>query len=249
MKRMSGILSYDGTGFSGYQIQPDQRTVQGTLEKVLQQMHKGEAIKTTASGRTDTGVHAVGQVFHFDTPLSIASDAWKRALNTLLPDDIRLVAMEEADPEFHARFDVVAKEYRYRILRSENGDVFKRNYTYHFPYEMDVERMREAALFLIGEHDFTSFCSAKTEVVDKVRTVHRLEIEETGDELVVSIEGNGFLYNMVRIIVGTLLEIGSGKKRTEDVPEMLAAKDRDAAGKTAPGHGLYLWKVLYGKDE
>ncbi|MGM7703693.1 tRNA pseudouridine(38-40) synthase TruA [Pseudalkalibacillus sp. Hm43] len=246
---MSGILSYDGTAFSGYQVQPDQRTVQGTLDKVLQQMHKGEAVKTTASGRTDTGVHAVGQVFHFDTPLTIAPDAWKRALNTLLPDDIRLVSMKEVEPEFHARFDVVAKEYRYRILRSEDGDVFKRHHTYHFPYEIDVERMREAALFLLGEHDFTSFCSAKTEVVDKVRIVHRLEIKETDDELVVSIEGNGFLYNMVRIIVGTLLEIGSCKKSPEDVPEMLAAKDRDVAGKTAPGHGLYLWKVRYVNDE
>lgn len=242
---MSGILSYDGTDFSGYQIQPDQRTVQGTVEQVLKRMHKGKAVKITASGRTDTGVHSVGQVFHFDTPLQIDENGWKRALNTLLPGDVRLVSMQEVHGEFHARYDVVAKEYRYRILLTQDEDVFRRNHTYHYPYELDLGRMKEAAEHLVGEHDFTSFCSAKTEVIDKTRTIHRLDIDEAGDELVVSIQGSGFLYNMVRIIVGTLLEIGAGRKSPGEVPEMLSAKDRDATGKTAPGHGLYLWEVLY----
>ncbi|WP_349409148.1 tRNA pseudouridine(38-40) synthase TruA [Pseudalkalibacillus sp. SCS-8] len=249
MKRMSGILSYDGTNFSGYQVQPDQRTVQGELEQVLQRMHKGQIVKTTASGRTDTGVHAMGQVFHFDTPLSIEPDGWKRALNTLLPSDIRLVSIQEVSPDFHARFDVDAKEYRYRILRSLDEDVFRRNQTYHYPYPLDVGNMRTAALELIGEHDFTSFCSAKTEVADKVRKIFELELIESGDELILRIKGNGFLYNMVRIIVGTLLEIGNGHRPPDEVVEILEAKDRDAAGKTAPGHGLYLWKVFYKKDE
>lgn len=246
---MSGILSYDGTNFSGYQVQPDQRTVQGELEQVLQRMHKGQIVKTTASGRTDTGVHAMGQVFHFDTPLSIEPDGWKRALNTLLPSDIRLVSIQEVSPDFHARFDVDAKEYRYRILRSLDEDVFRRNQTYHYPYPLDVGNMRTAALELIGEHDFTSFCSAKTEVADKVRKIFELELIESGDELILRIKGNGFLYNMVRIIVGTLLEIGNGHRPPDEVVEILEAKDRDAAGKTAPGHGLYLWKVFYKKDE
>ncbi|MGP4082530.1 tRNA pseudouridine(38-40) synthase TruA [Pseudalkalibacillus sp. R45] len=247
MKRISGIVSYDGTGFSGYQIQPDLRTVQGTIEQVLQRMHKGDFVRTTASGRTDAGVHGVGQVIHFDTTLHIEPSAWKRALNTLLPADIRIQSITEEDPDFHARYDVSAKEYRYRILRKFDEDVFRRNYTYHFPYELDVLSMRTAAELLIGEHDFTSFCSAKTEVMERIRIITKLEIEEAGDELVISIEGNGFLYNMVRIIVGTLLEVGTGKREATDIPSMLEKKDRDAAGKTAPAHGLYLWKVNYKK--
>ncbi|WP_408008961.1 tRNA pseudouridine(38-40) synthase TruA [Pseudalkalibacillus sp. A8] len=245
MKRMSGIVSYDGTGFSGYQIQPDQRTVQGTIEQVLQRINKGKFIRTVASGRTDSGVHGVGQVFHFDSTLSIESAAWKRALNTLLPADIRIQSVANEDPDFHARFDVEAKEYRYRLLRKPDEDVFRRNYTYHFPYELDLVGMRSAAELLVGEHDFTSFSSAKTEVMDRIRTIHKLDIEEAGDELVISIEGNGFLYNMVRIIVGTLLEVGTSKRQVEDIIRILEMKDRDAAGKTAPAHGLYLWKVTY----
>ncbi|MCF6411822.1 tRNA pseudouridine(38-40) synthase TruA [Alkalihalobacillus sp. EGI L200015] len=244
---MSGTVSYDGTGFSGYQIQPDQRTVQGTIEQVLQRMHKGEVIRTVASGRTDAGVHGVGQVIHFDTPLSIEPAAWKRALNTLLPPDIRIQSIAEENPDFHARFDVEAKEYRYRILRKSDEDVFRRNYTYHFPYELDLIGMRAAAELLAGEHDFTSFSSAKTEVLDRIRTIHKLDFEEAGDELVISVEGNGFLYNMVRIIVGTLLEVGTGQRQAEDVIRILETKDRNAAGKTAPSHGLYLWKVTYKK--
>ncbi|MCF6139441.1 tRNA pseudouridine(38-40) synthase TruA [Alkalihalobacillus berkeleyi] len=246
---MSGIISYDGTNFSGYQVQPDQRTVQGNLEKVLQRMHKGEFVKVIASGRTDTGVHAVGQVFHFDTPLSIAPDGWKRALNTLLPDDIRLLSIDEVASSFHARYDVSAKEYQYRVLRADEEDVFRRNFTFHYPFALDIDQMRRAANYLIGEHDFTSFCSARTEVVDKTRTIYKLDISESGEELIFSIKGTGFLYNMVRIIVGTLLEIGNGRRSPEDIPDMLLAKDRDVTGKTAPGHGLYLWEVSYEKEE
>ncbi|WLD93560.1 tRNA pseudouridine(38-40) synthase TruA [Alkalihalobacillus sp. AL-G] len=245
MKRISGIISYDGTGFSGYQVQPKQRTVQGELEKVLRRIHKGEYVKTTASGRTDAGVHAVGQVFHFDTGLSIEPGGWIRALNAQLPSDIRIVSMGNVHSDFHARFDVTEKEYRYRIFNGEHSHVFRRNYTYHIPYALDVEAMKQATSYFVGTHDFTSFCSTKSVVKNRVRTIYKLDLVEDADELVVIVKGNGFLYNMVRIIVGTLLDVGSGRITADILPPMMEAKDRNAAGKTAPAHGLYLWHVSY----
>lgn len=202
-------------------------------------------MKTTASGRTDAGVHAVGQVFHFDTSLMIDPSGWVRALNAQLPSDVRVQSITEMHPGFHARFDVIEKEYRYRILTGKQADVFRRNYTYHYPFALDVEMMEQAACHFVGAYDFTSFCSARSEVSDHVRTIFKLELVQEADELHVIVSGNGFLYNMVRIIVGTLLEVGSGRIKADMIPEMLEAKDRDAAGKTAPAHGLYLWRVSY----
>ncbi|WP_257351203.1 tRNA pseudouridine(38-40) synthase TruA [Pseudalkalibacillus decolorationis] len=245
MKRMRGIISYDGTGFSGYQVQPNQRTVQGELERVLQRIHKGEEVTTTASGRTDAGVHAVGQVFHFDTSLTIATSAWPRALNAQLPGDVRIQSIEEVNPDFHSRFDVVEKEYRYRILINKRADVFRRNYVYHIPYELDIESMRAATGYFIGTYDFTSFCSRKAKVKDYIRTIYKLDLVEIEDELVVIVTGSGFLYNMVRIIVGTILAVGSGRIAVSDIPEIIEAKNRDIAGKTAHAQGLYLWRVSY----
>ena len=160
-KRIKCTLSYDGTHFSGYQIQPGKRTVQGELERVLEQMHKGKAIRATASGRTDAGVHAYGQVIHFDTFLSLSADQWKKALNAQLPDDIVIKDVQEADPSFHARFSAKAKEYRYKVRIAQERDVFLRNYCYHYPYPLDMEAMRRALRLMEGTHDFTSFCSAK----------------------------------------------------------------------------------------
>lgn len=243
--RYKCIISYDGTYFVGYQIQPTGRTVQGEIEKVLKNMHKGRPMRVIASGRTDSGVHAIGQVIHFDSNLDIPVEGWKKGLNAQLPGDIFIKSVEVVEGKFHARYDVKMKEYRYRLLNDNSFDVFRRNYAYYYPYELDVESMRQAAKLIVGTHDFTSFCSARSDVEDKVRTVYILEISEDKDELVFRVVGNGFLYNMVRIIVGTLLEVGQGKINVNEINCLLEAKSRIYTGKTAPGHGLYLWKVDY----
>nr|MDH3083106.1 tRNA pseudouridine(38-40) synthase TruA [Bacillus subtilis]WGD76058.1 tRNA pseudouridine(38-40) synthase TruA [Bacillus subtilis] len=244
--RLKCTISYDGHLFNGYQVQPGKRTVQDELEKALAVLHKSkDRIPVVSSGRTDSGVHATGQVIHFDTPLSIPAERWPYALNALLPDDIAVKQAEIADDGFHARFSAVKKEYRYFVYTEKHPDVFKRHYAYHFSYRLNVQDMREAAKHLIGTHDFTSFCAAKTEVQDKVRTIYELDWTETADGLQMRITGDGFLYNMVRIIAGTLLDAGIGKISPDEVKSMLEAKDREAAGRTAPGHGLYLWNVYY----
>ncbi|KZN96932.1 MAG: tRNA pseudouridine(38-40) synthase TruA [Bacillaceae bacterium] len=243
--RIKCTVSYDGSGFSGYQRQPGLRTVQGEIEEALMKIHKGERIKITASGRTDVGVHAVGQVFHFDTSLKIPMEKWPIALNTLLPQDISIQNAELADQDFHARFSAKKKEYRYRLYRSFQRDVFRRHYAYHFPNPLNIETIRTASRFIIGTHDFTSFCSSKTETENKVRTIYEADIWEEGDEITFRFVGSGFLYNMVRILVGTLIEVGEGKRKPEEIKQIIAAKDRSRAGKTVSGCGLYLWKVYY----
>ena len=245
MKRLKANIAYDGSGFAGYQIQPDSRTVQVELMKVLKIMHKGKVIQVVASGRTDAKVHATGQVIHFDTEFSIPMSGWLRALNVLLPEDIRVNAIEEVDASFHARYHTTGKTYRYKWDRSQIISPFTRNYMVHIKQPLDVEAMRTAAQALIGTHDFSSFCAANTAVVDKVRTIWRLEFEEHGNELHMVIEGSGFLYNMVRIIAGTLTEVGMGRRKAGELSRIVAAADRDAAGKTAAAHGLYLETVMY----
>ena len=246
MKRLKATISYDGTSFSGYQVQPGERTVQLEIEKVLTTMHKGEHVRITASGRTDSKVHATGQVIHFDTPLSIPPEKMMKALNVQLPRDIRVLAVEEVPSDFHARFSVSGKRYRYIWNCSTVQSPFRRYYTVETAgVKPDVEKMKDAAQYIVGEHDFTCFCAANTSVVDKVRTVHALDFEWHGDELHMTIAGNGFLYNMVRIIAGTLWEVGTNKRKVENVEEVIASKNRDLAGKTAPAHGLYLEKVFY----
>lgn len=246
MQRYKCIIAYDGSGFFGYQAQPKGRTVQAEMEAVLAKMHKGTAVKIVGSGRTDAGVHAKGQVIHFDSPLAIPEDKWGIALNSLLPDDISVLSVERASANFHARFDAVGKEYRYLLQLAPVRDPFMRNFAYRYPYPLDVEAMKEASCHLLGTHDFTSFCAAKTEVLDKVRTIEAIEFLPDVGELTIRFVGNGFLYNMVRILTGTLVEVGSGDRLPEEIPAILEKKDRRFAGKTAPAHGLYLWKVFYG---
>ncbi|NHM33407.1 tRNA pseudouridine(38-40) synthase TruA [Neobacillus terrae] len=245
MQRYKCLVSYDGTGFEGYQIQPNGRTVQGELERVLNKLHKGGPVKVSGSGRTDAGVHAKGQVIHFDSALSIPEEKWGMALNSLLPKDLTILKVEKADPEFHARFNAVGKEYRYQLLLSKSRSPFLRNYAYHYPYPLNLEAMEEGFNYLRGTHDFTSFCSAKTEVTDKIRTIREIDYFIKDNLLVLRFAGNGFLYNMVRILTGTLLEVGAGERKPEELAEILKGKDRRLAGKTAPPHGLYLWKVFY----
>ncbi|MTH55096.1 tRNA pseudouridine(38-40) synthase TruA [Bacillus mangrovi] len=238
-------IAYDGTGFYGYQIQPSARSVQEELEKALSRLHKGTVVRVSGSGRTDAKVHARGQVIHFDTPLSIPEERWPKALNSILPEDIRVLAAEEVPDSFHARFNACGKEYRYLIDLSPVQDVFSRNYAYHYPYPLDLEKMEAAAVHLIGTHDFTAFCSAKTEIEDRIRTISSISFSREGHLLTMSIRGNGFLYNMVRIIMGTLLDAGTGSTLPEELPRMLHSRDRTRTGKTAPGHGLYLHRVFY----
>ncbi|MGV2623009.1 UNVERIFIED_CONTAM: tRNA pseudouridine(38-40) synthase TruA [Halobacillus marinus] len=246
MQRMKFTLQYDGTAYAGYQVQPNGNTIQAELEKALAKIHKGETVKVTASGRTDAGVHAMGQVIHFDTPLSIPDENWKRAVNSLLPDDILITHSEAVPEDFHARYGTVGKEYRYYVWNDRDRQLFKRHHTYHVKAELDMAAMKEACRLLEGEHDFTSFCSPKTDIKgDKVRTIYEASIRKEGAEIVFLFRGSGFLYNMVRILVGTLLEVGRHEREPASIPRILAAMDRAAAGKTAPPQGLFLWEVFY----
>jgi len=246
MRRLKAIISYDGTQFSGYQVQPGERTVQAEVERVLAVMHKGNNIKVTASGRTDARVHATGQTLHFDTPLAIPVEKYMKALNVQLPRDIRVLSVEEVAADFHARYSVTGKRYRYIWSCEPVQSPFRRHYTVETNgVKPDVDAMQEAAKAIIGTHDFSCFCAANTSVQNKVRTINALEFEWHGEELHMVIEGSGFLYNMVRIIAGTLWEVGIGRRAVKNVETVVASMDRDQAGKTAPPQGLYLEKVFY----
>lgn len=247
MNRVKATVMYDGTNFAGYQFQPGLRTVQAEIDKALVKIHKKDpSIHSVASGRTDAGVHAMGQVIHFDTPFLLTTDRWCMALNVLLPKDIRIIEAVYVDEHFHARYSATGKTYVYKWSYSDIHSPFERNYTVHLGnLRPDLEQMKEAAQYILGTHDFTSFCSSKTATSNRIRTVRELTVEKQGDELVMTIEGDGFLYNMVRTIAGMLLAVGRGWNRPEDIQEILAARDRKKAGKTAPAHGLYLQSVTY----
>ncbi|MDN3956741.1 tRNA pseudouridine(38-40) synthase TruA [Sporolactobacillus laevolacticus] len=246
MTKMKCTVAYDGSQFFGYQVQPGKRTVQSEIQEALARMHHGQPVKISASGRTDRGVHAYGQVFHFETHLNIPEERWPLALNSLLPNDIYIRDAEEVPEQFHARYDVKKKEYRYRLLTRMEPDLFRRMYTTQVKETLDLDRMNQAAGAIIGTHDFTCFCAANTDVKDKVRTVYQLSVQhEVEDEIVLRIVGSGFLYQMVRIITGTLLDVGTHKIAPERVAEIIAGRDRQAASATAPAQGLTLWKVSY----
>ncbi|MFC3040891.1 tRNA pseudouridine(38-40) synthase TruA [Virgibacillus xinjiangensis] len=250
MRKIKCIVTYDGSRFSGYQIQPGQRTVQGELEKALAKIHKGSHTGVHASGRTDAGVHAIRQVFHFETSYQIPEEKWKKAINSLLPGDIYITSSEEVASSFHSRFDVKRKEYRYYVSNTVEPNVFWRNYVFHFAYQLNLESMQEACRHLEGTHDFTSFTSAKaTTKGSKIRTIYHASCSERDGQIEFIFRGNGFLYNMVRIIIGTLLDIGQGRKKPEDIQSIIGKKDRKYAGETAPPQGLYLWKVIYEEND
>lgn len=245
IQRYKAIISYNGSAYSGFQIQPNGRTIQAELEKALVKMHKGQVIKIFGSGRTDAGVHARGQVIHFDSPLEIPPERLQIGLNTLLSDDLVIVDIEKAHLDFHARFDAKGKTYRYRVYTQKSKDPFRQQFATHYPYPLDLQSIQLATHHLIGTYDFTSFCSAKTDRINKVRTITEITLEKADDELIFTVTGNSFLRNMVRIIVGTLLEVGAGRKKASAIPQILEGRDRRLAGKTAPPQGLYLWKVEY----
>lgn len=246
MHTIKCTIQYDGANFSGFQIQPDKRTIQGELERALTKLHKGKAIEVHASGRTDRGVHAVGQVIHFQSPNDLAPRNWKQALNTYVPDDVYVTTVEKMPAHFHSRYHAVEKEYRYKVYQGKEYDVFKQLYTHYVPYPLDLAKIEEACTYLQGEHDFTTFSSARdTTKGSKVRTLTDVSCRQEGDELVFAFRGDGYLYNMVRIMIGTLLDVGRGKRDPASIPALFAAKDRQLAGATAPAEGLYLWEVTY----
>lgn len=239
-------ISYDGSNYAGYQIQPNQTTIQSTIEAVLAKIHKGSHVKIQASGRTDAGVHAIGQTFHFDSNLSIEPDKWKKALNARLPDDLVVTSVKTVPDDFHARYDVTEKTYQYVILNQPDLDPFMRKYAYYVKGKLDLVSIQQACTLLIGQHDFTSFCASNSGVKgSKVREIYQASCEKHDNTLIFTFSGSGFLYNMVRILVGTLLEIGMGHRDPSDLARIIQSKQRSQAGKTAPAHGLYLKEVRY----
>jgi len=250
MHNLKIVLAYDGTEFSGWQIQPDAVTIQGTLASAIGRV-TGEKVLPQGSGRTDAGVHALGQVATFATESPIPAQNLVKALNDTLPSSIRVLEAAEASLEFHARKSALAKTYHYRMLRSAICPPFLARYVWHYPYPLDEDAMRRAAEFVVGEHDFTSFAAVdperglEAESTSNVRRVFASSWGREGDELLYTVRGSGFLHHMVRNLVGTFLLVGKNTLKPADVTEILAARNRSTAGATAPASGMYLVKVEY----
>jgi len=244
MKRIKLIIAYDGTNYCGWQIQPNGITIQEVMTKVASQVLR-EKITIIGASRTDSGVHALGNVAVFDTTTLIPAEQISHVLNQELPDDIVVVSSEQVPEDFHPRYCESSKTYEYNIVNSRTVIPTKRFTNYFVSFPLDVEQMRKACAYLVGEHDFASFCNVRTNVEDTVRTITDIKIIKSEEDIKISITGNGFLYNMVRIIVGTLIEVGRGFYQPEQMKQMLEAKDRRAAGVTAPAHGLTLVSICY----
>jgi len=239
------IIEYDGTHFCGWQIQPQVRTVQGEIEKVLYRF-TGKKIALNGAGRTDARVHAQGQAANFYLESSIPVERIPLALNPMLPEDISVKGALEKPMAFHARFDALGKRYAYQIYRGTTRNALLRNYSYHVTAKLDLRAMEKAAGVLVGTHDFKGFMAAGSPVKDTIRTLYTIEITEVGECLWLTFEGNGFLYNMVRILVGTLLEVGKGKMALDQVRSALTEeKSRVLAGPTVPPQGLFMKEVFY----
>ena len=243
MRNLKITVAYDGTEFSGWQIQPGRRTIQGEIARSLAEI-EGEPVQVFGSGRTDAGVHALGQVASFPLRNRIPCNNLRRALNHTLPPAIRVLQAEEVAEDFHARYSAVAKTYEYRIFRGEVCSPFERRYVYHLPYPLDEQAMIDAAPQFEGTRDFRSLATRDGEEKEStVRTIYSSRLQRHDDHLTYRVRGSGFLYNMVRNIVGTLIE--SGRGALPAVEEILAARDRSAAGRTAPAIGLFLHSVEY----
>ncbi len=260
MRNLRLILSYDGADLAGWQVQPGRTTVQGALASAIGRL-SGENVLPQGSGRTDAGVHALAQVASFATASTIPTENWMKALNDILPSSIRVLEVTEAAPEFHARKSARAKTYRYRILRTAICPPFLARYVWHYPYPLEESAMVAAARVVVGEHDFASFAAVDPERVERmaagenirtssvrptnVRTIFASSWTREGEELIYTVRGNGFLHHMVRNLVGTFLLVGKGTVSVEDLRRILDARERTAAGATAPASGLYLVEVEY----
>jgi tRNA pseudouridine38-40 synthase len=239
------ILEYDGSRYDGWQKQGNtEQTIQGKIEHVLERM-MGQAVEVHASGRTDAGVHALAQVANFHGDTRLREEEIKEYLNKYLPEDIRIKTVERVEERFHSRLNAQEKTYLYQIEMGEKKQVFERKYIYGLFKELDIKSMERAASFLTGEHDFKSFCANRKMKKSTVRDLKRIEFKQQGSRLLIRYTGNGFLYNMVRILTGTLIEVGLGQRKAEEMKKILEAKDRNEAGFTVPPEGLFLEQVRY----
>lgn len=244
MKRVMLVVAYDGTNYCGWQVQPNGITIESELDRCLTDLLH-EPVHVTGASRTDAGVHADGNVAVFDTEARMPAEKFSYALNTRLPADIRIQSSCEVPLDFHPRFCRTVKTYEYRICNRRFPNPCERLYSLFYYWDLDVDKMQQAADYLVGTHDFTSFCTKKTDVTDHVRTIYSLTVTRGGDMITLRITGNGFLYNMVRIITGTLLRVGGGILDPDAIPAILEARDRSQAAETAPPHGLRLVRIEY----
>ncbi len=245
MKRVKLIVAYDGTNYCGWQIQPNGITIEQVLNENLSKL-LGEEITVTGASRTDSGVHSMGNVAIFDTETRMPADKISFALNQRLPADIVVQDSCEVPPDWHPRYQVSRKTYEYRILNRTFRMPNRRLDTYFYHHKLDVDKMKRAASYLVGEHDFKSFCAVGAQVKTTTRTIYSCEVEKDGNDIItIRVTGNGFLYNMVRIIAGTLIRVGGGELAPDEMPRILGKKDRTAAGPTAPAHGLTMMGIEY----
>lgn len=243
--RYKMILQYDGSRYKGWQSQKEtDATIQGKLAAVLEKF-ASHPVEVQGSGRTDAGVHAMGQVASFELQQDYPEEEIQNYVNHYLPEDIGIIQVQKASPDFHARLHAEKKTYVYRIWNSRQPNVFQRKWMYTIEEMLDVSAMEKAASFLLGTHDFAAFCAVKKKKKSTVRTIYTLEIQRIGEEVRISVTGNGFLHHMVRILVGTLAEVGLGKRKPEEIPEILEGGIREKAGITMPAKGLILWEVVY----
>ena len=244
MRNIKLTIEYDGKDFNGWQKQPTKLNIQGTIEQTIK-IVTGEDVDLMASGRTDAGVHAFGQVANFKTNSNIPIEKIPIALNSNLKKSIRIISAEEVDERFHSRLTCKRKTYRYIINNSEFSSAIYRNLETHIPQKLDVEKMKQAAKYFEGEHDFKAFKASGTSSKSSVRTIYKADVKQKDDRIYIELTGNGFLYNMVRIISGTLLDVGIGKIKPEEIQKIIESKDRKLAGKTLPARGLCLIEVNY----
>ncbi len=244
MRNIKLTIEYDGKDFNGWQKQPKKLNIQGEIERAIEEI-TGEKTELIGSGRTDAGVHSLGQIANFKTNSNIPIEKIPIALNTKLKRSIRIIEAEEVDERFHSRYNCKKKTYRYIINNSKNGTAIYRNLEYNFPEELDAQKMNEAAKKFIGEHDFKGFKASGTSSKSLIRTIYEATVVRKEDRIIIELTGNGFLYNMVRIIAGTLIDVGIGKINPEEIENIINSGDRKRAGKTLPPNGLYLVKVEY----
>ncbi len=244
MRNIKLTIEYDGKEYNGWQKQPNKLNIQGEIEKAIQSI-TGKQVELIGSGRTDAGVHAFGQVANFKIDSDFPIEKMAIAINSQLKKSIRIKTAEEVSPEFHSRYNCHSKTYQYVIDNSEHGTAIYRGLTYPVSQKLNIDKMQKAVKYFIGEHDFSSFKSSGTSSKSSVRTVYDAKVEKDGEKVKISITGNGFLYNMVRIISGTLVEVGLNNIEPEDIPKIIDAKNRQMAGKTLPPQGLFLMKVEY----
>ena len=244
MRNIKLIIEYDGKKFGGWQKQPTKLNIQGEIEQAIKEI-TGEDVELIASGRPDSGVHSLGQVANFKTNSNIEIEKVAIAINSKLKKSIVIKKAEEVSEDFHARYSCKGKKYRYIINNSQQGTAIYRDLECHIPQKLDVEKMRKAIKYFEGEHDFKGFKASGTSSKNTIRTIYKAEIKQEGERIIIELTGSGFMYNMVRIIAGTIVDVGLRRINPEEIPRIINLKDRNKAGKTLPAHGLYLVEVYY----